>query len=67
MDHKEGYDHHLIQRGGRRPTVEVGEEETEWSELISKSSVLIAEAASNGNCEKFNCVMLVPVLDFCLW
>ena len=47
LAHKEGDDQHLIQRGGRRQTVEVEVQETEWSELISKSSVLIAGAASN--------------------
>ena len=72
MAHKEGDDQNLIQRGGRRQTVEVEEEEPQLSELISKSSVLIAGAAVDDNCGKFkkvpnNCAMLVPVLDFCLW
>ena len=72
LAHKEGDDQHLLQRGGRRQTVEVEEEEQELSELISKSSVLRARAASDDICGKFkkgpnNCAMLVSVLDFCLW
>ena len=53
LAHKEGDDQHLLQRGGRRQTVEVEEEEQELSELISKSSVLRARAASDDICGKF--------------